>query len=285
MTLFDADSPDLMRGDTDAQRKRLEVKLLLDALYWRSGLDLRQHAFTQIAPIVDIVRQKMGALTITAILARVLHDDGDLQQVQAALSRLLETRESGASVKNPMGENWGDHVLPLLRSTPFPTIWVHDCCDIDVLEQLLFAFKESDLVKRSTVFATCSQADGIEALRALLRQVTDSVTALPAGSVIVAEFNIITDSSFNEFDFILCGSELRKLSRLAQRRVMRLLGESLAPCGVLQLLNPSDADAARAAPVFLPMVDGVHLYRHALLERYAQQRRRGHVFTPNQTTR
>ena len=284
MTLSNSEPHSLIRGDVDAERKRLEVRLLLDALYWRSGIDLRQRPLTQIGPIVDTVRQKMGALTISALLERIVHDDRVLQQVQSVFSTMAVAMEPDALVGDPMMGNWSDYVLPLLRSTPFPTIWLHDCGDVDVLEQLLIVFKDGDLLKRSTVFATCSEAEGIEPLRDLLRQVTHSVAALPAGSVIVAEFNIITDSSFNEFDFILCGSVLRKLSRLAQRRVIRLLGESLAPCGVLQLLNPNDADAARVAPVFLPMVDGIHLYRHALLERYAQQRRQGHPFPRNPAT-
>jgi chemotaxis protein methyltransferase CheR len=107
----------------------------------------------------------------------------------------------------------------------------------------------------------------------LLHATTGVISSSPS-SIIVAEFNINTDGTFNEFDFIVCGSVLRKLSRLAQRRVMRLLGESLAPCGVLQLVGPDVADAARIAPVFLPLVEGEHVYRHALLERCTQQRHR-----------
>lgn len=279
----------VMHGQDPAGRQRFELGILLDALYWRSGTDMRRNQPARLSEIVDNLREGMGVSTITALIDRIVHDDRDLQQVHATLTAQLSDDGPGRFADKSEIDDWHSQVLPLLRSTPFPTLWVHDCGDMELLEQLLLRLLDSDLLKRSTVFVTCTDAAQVKPLRLNLHLKLHQVLrlaqqrALPharrisptdaAGSIIVAAYNIHTDGTFNEFDFIVCGTALRQLASSAQRRLMRLLADSLASCGVLQLLSPDAADAARIAPLFLPMADAENLYRHALLERHAQQRR------------
>lgn len=274
-----------MRQRHDSERHQFEMTLLLDALCWRSGSELQRQTLARCAPaklarIIDALRRDIGVPTITALSERVLHDDGVLQQVQHALTAVLSDTEAASSADplvNPIQTAWRSHVAPLLRSMPFPTVWVHECDNVELLAQLVLMLADCGLLKRSTVFVTCATTAQIEPLRQQLQHALPS-SAVTSGSIIVAEFNIHTDGTFNEFDFIVCGTELHRLASAAQRRVIHLLKESLAPCGVLQLLSTdeidtADGNAARIAPIFLPMANGTNLYRHALLERYAQQRR------------
>lgn len=269
-----------MHRHDSAGRQGFELRILLDALYWRSGTDLRRSRPARLPEIVDTLREEMGLPTITALIDRMVHDDCDLQHVHAALIAQLTDEVPGHCADTSMIDGWRSHVVPLLRSTPFPTVWVHDCSDTALLEQLIVHLHDNDLLKRSTVFVTCSDAALVEPLQLNLHRQIHHVLrdTLPvsardaAGSIIVAAYNIHTDGTFNEFDFIVCGTVLHQLASAAQRRLMRLLAESLAPCGVLQLLSPDAADAARIAPLFLPMASAENLYRHALLERHAQRR-------------
>jgi chemotaxis protein methyltransferase CheR len=263
------------RANSDAastERQQFESRLLLEALYWRSGTDLRGGAPQHVMMLVDALRKEMDLPTITAMTERVVHNDLDLQQVQDALRTRLGAATAISSVDAKTIDHWRNHVVPLLRSTPFPTVWVHDCRDIGVLSQLSAVLNESGLSKRSTVFVTCGDAAHVAPLRLQLQHALAISANAASANFIVAEYNIHTDGTFNEFDFILCGTVLRRLAAPVLRRVMRLFAESLTPCGVLQLLALDAADAARVAPIFLPMSDGAHLYRHALLERHAQRR-------------
>lgn len=270
-----------MPSRTPAERYQLESRMLLEALYWRSGTDLRDRAPQGVTEVVDALREEMGLQTITALIEQMVHDDLALQRVHDRLrARLLAPDSDLASAPHSarnadiaMVDHWCNHVVPLLRSTPFPGVWIHDCSDTALLAQLVGLLNESDLSRRSTLFVTCAEASAVEALRHQLQHAPPILAGKTPASIIVAQYNVQTDGTFNEFDFILCGTVLRRLATSAQRRVLRLLGESLTPCGVLQLLAPDSADAARVAPIFLPMTDSDHLYRHALLEHHAQRRR------------
>lgn len=68
-------------------------------------------------------------------------------------------------------------------------------------------------------------------------------------NIVFAPHNLLTDSSFNEFQVILCRNVLIYFNRSPQARVHRLLFDSLAPAGILCLgsqeslkLTPHEAD-------------------------------------------
>jgi chemotaxis protein methyltransferase CheR len=54
-------------------------------------------------------------------------------------------------------------------------------------------------------------------------------------NVVFAQHNLVTDSSFNEFDVILCRNVLIYFNTALTARVHRLLYDSLAPSGFLGL--------------------------------------------------
>ncbi len=290
-----------------SERAQFEVGLLLDALHWRSGTDVHACRSAQHLSLIESLCQELAVPTITALVERVLHDDAAMARILYVLTAATLTAPSAGKLvvrlpgtsdapSNPPAQpipttqsmpdtsahaedllikNWRARVIPLLRSVPFPAVWVHDCNDVALLVHLVAMLTDCGLLKRSTIFVTCAASEQVEPLRCALQRALPPCEDADGGSIIVAEFNVYTDSTFNEFDFILCGTTLCKLARPVQQRVKRLLGESLAPCGVLQLLTFNTADAANIAPVFLPMADGPHLYRHAMLERYAQRRLHG----------
>ena len=262
-----------MPGRSVAERYRFELRLLLDAMYWRSGTDLRHLSPQRVTTVIEALREEMGLQTLTALTERLVHNDHDVQRVLDALQICLSEPKPDVGGDALMIDHWRNHVVPLLRSTPFPSVWVHDCGDAALRAHLFAMLNECDLLQRCTVFVTCTETSTVALLRQQMQQALPMRAGQCCTNLIVAEYNIHTDGTFNEFDFILCGTVLRRLASATQRRVMRLLGESLTPCGVLQLLAPDAADAARIAPIFLPMDDGVPLYRHALLERHAQRRR------------
>jgi chemotaxis protein methyltransferase CheR len=54
-------------------------------------------------------------------------------------------------------------------------------------------------------------------------------------NVLFAQHNLATDTSFSEFNLILCRNVLIYFDRWLKERTLRLFGESLAPLGILCL--------------------------------------------------
>ena len=162
---------------------------------------------------------------------------------------------------------------------PFPSLWLLDCSEALWLPRLVGLLLEENLLARCTIFVTRSEAAQLPTVGAIRRGLINHFgVAAGCGKVIVADYNIHTDASFGEFDFILCGVRSGHLSTLAQRRLMRLLGASLSSCGLLQMAAPELTDAAHLAPIFLPTSNRTGLYRHAMLtHRGPRQTRDSHV--------
>ena len=62
-----------------------------------------------------------------------------------------------------------------------------------------------------------------------------------------AQYNLVTDASFNEFNLIVCRRALPDFGPLLRQRVLNLFHGSLAPFGVLGLDRAIDAGDALAA--------------------------------------
>jgi chemotaxis protein methyltransferase CheR len=62
-----------------------------------------------------------------------------------------------------------------------------------------------------------------------------------------AQYNLVTDASFNEFNLIVCRRALPDFGPLLRQRVLQLFHASLAPFGVLALDRQLDEDDALAA--------------------------------------
>ena len=250
----------------------LETALLLDAVYWYGGVDARQYPAAATAHAIDATRADLGLPTITALLDRIVHREQDLRRLLRALATVVPQPDSAGA----LAQEWRDTLAPLLRSTPFPKIWVVDCVDVQLLQALIGFLRQEELTARTALFVTAADA-------ALLRRLQDAVlgpprlgldaAGQPGGPPIVwTDYSLRTDSTFNEFEFILCGTALNQLAESVRRRAVRVLGESVSGCGLLQRCARAPDDAAALVPIFLPVSAGARLYRHATLALQTRQR-------------
>ena len=250
----------------------LETALLLDAVYWYGGVDARRYPAAATAGAIDATRSVLGLPTITALLDRIVHRQQDLQRLLRALATVLPQHESA----DVLVQEWRETLAPLLRSTPFPKIWVVDCVDVALLQALIGFLRSEHLTLRTALFVTAANA-------ALLRRLQDAVPGPGRVSressvepneppIVWTDYSLQTDSTFNEFEFILCGTALDELSDAMRRRAVRVLGQSVSDCGLLQRCAPALEDAANLVLTFLPVSQGARLYRHATLALQTRQR-------------
>ncbi len=90
---------------------------------------------------------------------------------------------------------------------------------------------------------------------------TFSLDGSLSGRIVFASHSLATDSSFNEFNVILCRSLLPSFNPLLQSRVLSLLHQSLAVFGYLALGSRESLRQSRVADCYEPFSARSHLYR------------------------
>lgn len=160
-------------------------------------------------------------------------------------------------------ENIKTHVLPTLASYPVIRIWHAGCSTGEEAYSMCILLREAGLLHRSYIYATdinpnniqkakrgeIAPANFADAIKNYKLSGGDSqlidyftiteqhVTLDKAllNKIIFSRHNLVTESSFNEFNLILCRNVLIYFNRELQNNVLRLFNESLPIGGFLGL--------------------------------------------------
>ena len=250
---------------------RLEVDLLLEALYQRFGQDYRAYDRPTVDRKVRVLMQARGLATISALQEQLLHHDG----VAQALLRALAVEPVGLFDDPAFVRELRSVLAASLHASPRPKIWLAECAAATEAWALAIVLAEHQLDARAEIYATVANdemmlemrdatvpehaivqwhhlyrngggtgnlatffefADGRARLRAQLRE-----------RITWAQYSLVTDASFNEFQAIVCSRALPDFGPALRQRALRLFHDSLARFGVLAIdrqLAPDDAHAA-----------------------------------------
>ncbi len=154
-------------------------------------------------------------------------------------------------------------VLPAIAAKPFIRIWHAGCSTGEEVYSMAILLDEAGLLNKSLLYATDINADVVERARkgifALerMKEYGDNYAASGGKRTLRAYYtekyshvifdkklrdrmifsthNLVSDSSFNEFQLIVCRNVLIYFDKALQNRVFRLFDASLAPLGYLAL--------------------------------------------------
>lgn len=154
-------------------------------------------------------------------------------------------------------------VLPAIGTKPFIRIWHAGCSTGEEVYSMAILLKESNLLHKSLLYATdinpSAVAQAKSGIFALHQMKQHSENYIESGGqedfskyyianygqakfnselsekIIFATHNLVSDSSFNEFDLILCRNVLIYFDKDLQERVFKLFDESMATLGFLAL--------------------------------------------------
>ncbi len=154
-------------------------------------------------------------------------------------------------------------VIDNLRAKPFIRIWHAGCSTGEEVYSMAILLKEANLLHKSLLYATDLNPTVLEKARrgffSLSEMKQNSENYMASGGVqdfssyytahygqvkfdeslsekmIFSTHNLVSDSSFNEFDLILCRNVLIYFDKALQERVLRLFYDSLAQLGFLAL--------------------------------------------------
>jgi chemotaxis protein methyltransferase CheR len=248
---------DLARNSDELER--IEVQLLLEAIYQHYGFDFRGYALGSLKR--RLWRRAYGEKleTLSALQDRVLHDPAVMERLLLDLSINVT-----AMFRDPtFFRAFREKVVPLLRTYPFIRIWAAGCSTGEETYSLAIVLKEEGLYDRTRIYATDINDRVLEQARAgrfpleKMREYTENY--LRAGGteefsqyytadgdmasfseelcdqVVFAQHNLVSDAPFNEFNVIVCRNVMIYFGKTLQDRVHELFYDSLETLGILAL--------------------------------------------------
>jgi chemotaxis protein methyltransferase CheR len=246
--------------------EELELELLLQALYQCHGYDFRGYDRALVAGKVQALRLRLGLATISSLQSRVLHDGETyntlLRALYVAPALMFDDALEVSMLRRSLGVS--------LHGAALPRVWLADCASPQQAWTLAILLEQEQLAPRTEIYATVASdtmlADAQHASLPMARldelqanyarsggvgKLIDyfdidadglHATLKPqlAGRITWAQYNLVTDASFNEFQMILGQRALPDFGPALRKRVLQLFDGSLAPFGTLALDRPLD---------------------------------------------
>lgn len=243
------------RDDVD----EIELSLLLEGVYRRYGFDFREYAPASLRRRVWRRVHAEGLTTLSALQDKLLHDPACMERLLLDLSINVT-----AMFRDPTFYiAFREKVVPLLRTYPFTRIWVAGCSTGEEVYSLAILLHEEGVSERARIYATDINESVLDRARSgvfpidKMREYTQNY--IRAGgqrafseyylakydgaqfqrslvdNVVFAQHNLVSDSSFNEFNVIVCRNVMIYFDRALQDHVHNLFYESLMMFGVLAL--------------------------------------------------
>ena len=239
--------------------ERIEIDLLLEGIYRHYGHDFRGYAFSSLRRRLRKRLEGEGLATFSELQGLVLHDHDAMDR----LIRDMSVNVTGMFRDPSFFLALREQIVPILRTYPFVRIWHAGCASGEEAYALAILLEEEGLYERSRIYATDMNAGALERAKvgayplARMREYTSNY--LQAGgsrsfseyyaasaevavfdarlrrNVLFAQHNLATDTSFSEFNLILCRNVMIYFDRALKTRVFGLFRDSLASLGILAL--------------------------------------------------
>lgn len=239
--------------------EELEIELLLEALFQRFGYDFRAYDRPALRRKLHQVMQARGLSTVSSLQDRVLHAPG----VGPALLRALSVQPAALFDDPERSRQLRIVLASCLRASAVPKVWLAECAGPEEAWSLAILLAEEQLHLRTEIYATVANEEMVAAAQLAsipaerlaacqeayfksggTAQLTDYFDVCDGRAVLRpalrdritwAQYSVVTDASFNEFQMIVCQRALPDFGPLLRQRVLRLFHDSLALFGVLGL--------------------------------------------------
>ena len=263
----------------------LETALFLRALEDRFGANFLEFELRPMRDRLMAYVTTSGAESISALQGRMLRDHRLAAEVIRALNTSTDAHSN--NVLRLMALRCA--LLPVMRSAPWPAVWVADCTCLDVPLLLLAMLVEHGLSERTRVFVTSGVEQALDDMRMrpishveverlqklhfgsggtapLQRYLRDEGNGLvldlvSAGPLSWHVHHLGSDASFREFDAVVAPRPLGEYNDKLRTRALCLFSESLSPFGVLQLNDMQSNRAALDRAFLEPVLGEYGVYR------------------------
>jgi chemotaxis protein methyltransferase CheR len=271
-------------ADDDA-RERLEMDLLLEAIQRRYGYDFRGYATASLRRRLWHRVYGEGLETLSGLQERILHEPACMDRLLRDLSINVTEMFRDPGFHRALRER----VFPLLRTHPFIRIWNAGCSTGEESYSLAIALREEGLLERTRIYATdindaaleragqgafplermqrytenYLRAGGTEAFSSYYAADGENARFDPSlvAGIVLAQHNLVTDGSFNEFHLIVCRNVMIYFGSALQEEVLQLFGDSMTRFGILALGRKESIRRSRHADEYEPLDEHEKIFR------------------------
>lgn len=234
-----------------------EIRLLLENVFHDHGVDFREYAPASLRRRIWNAVRAEGLTTVSGLQEKVLRDPAGLGRLLLALTVNVTSlfRDPGFFLA------FREKVAPLLRTHPFIRLWCAGCATGEEVYSIAILLEEEGLYDRCRIYATDMNEAVLQKARegifplSVMQEYTSNY--LRAGGkrpfsgyytaaydhaifrpslkqhIVFAQHNLVMDTSFNEFNIILCRNVMIYFNQSLQKRVHQLLYGSLIKFGTL----------------------------------------------------
>jgi chemotaxis protein methyltransferase CheR len=257
----------------------------LDQLFELSGVDLRGYGRRALQRRLRSLLAGEGLESMDQLGQRIQHDPRFLEQVLDKLMLRVTTMFRDPRFFRCIRER----VVPVLRTYPYPRLWVAGCSTGQEALSLAILLREEGLYERCRIYATdineavLEQArNGLLPLDSLdeyqrnyraaggVRDLADYYTRGKSWAVIdpavleriaVFRHDLARDASFNEFHVIFCRNVLMYFDPTLKDRVHQLFRDSLVRFGFLALGQSESLHLSRHQSCYQQLSMRYRIYR------------------------
>jgi chemotaxis protein methyltransferase CheR len=246
-------------GGSRTELETLEMELLLEAIFRKSGFDFRGYAPAGLKRRLMRRVHEEGLESLSGLQEQVLHEPRALERllVDLAVNVTSMFRDPSFFVA------FRQKAVPLLRTYPFVRLWHAGCSTGEEVFSMAILLKEEGLHERARIYATDMNEAVLDRAESAVMPISKmkdyTQNYIKAGgkrsfseyykvdgrvarldrdllkNVVLAQHNLVSDRSFNEFNVIMCRNVMIYFGRSLQSHVHSLLYESLGMFGVLAL--------------------------------------------------
>jgi chemotaxis protein methyltransferase CheR len=245
------------RRDADPDVEALELELLLEAVVQRFGFDFRTHDRGALQRKLYGLLTRRGLSTLSQLQDRVLHDP----DASSALLRSLGVPPATMFDDPQEAMQLLAVAEQCLPGAPLPKVWLADCAGAEQAWTVAVLLAERQLLWRTEIHATVptdellheaqraaipvdrmdeyqrcyERAGGSGRLSEYFQLEEGRMVPVPQlrNRITWAQYNLVTDASFNEFQLIVCRRALPDFGPLLRQRVLHLFDNSLALFGAM----------------------------------------------------
>jgi len=266
------------------ENQEIEIKLLIEALYLKSGFDFRNYSQAHIKRRILNRFKISGMNSITEMANKAIYDSEFTDQILMDLSITVTEMFRDPSFYKALRQS----VLPVLRTYPHVKIWHAGCASGEEVYSMAIMLKEEGLLHKTQIYATDFNPSIIryakQAQYPISRIKEFTVSYQKAGgkrsfsdyytandetaklnesirnNIVFANHNLVTDSVFAEMNMVVCRNVLIYFNRQLQDKVISLFLESLAGGGFLCLGSKENLQFSPHFTAFEPVVDHERIY-------------------------
>ncbi|MCD8500562.1 MAG: protein-glutamate O-methyltransferase CheR [Bacillaceae bacterium] len=270
---------------TDEDVAKIEVSLLLEAVYRRYGYDFRNYSPASLHRRITHRMNAENACSISELQGIILHDPKAMQRLIQGLSINVTEMFRDPCFFRSLRNN----VLPLLKKKSKIRIWHAGCSSGEEVYSMAILLHELGLYDQSVIYGTdmneiivkkASQgkfpfnrmrlytknyikAGGVKEFSNYYHSDRNAVFIQDflKENIVFSTHNLVTDFSFNEFDLILCRNVLIYFDQQLKVRVYELLHDSLAADGFVCFGNKEQLISGFGATLFQQFDSSTNIHK------------------------